>query len=151
MEKWMKVDFLLFWGFILFCDASWMDRVTYFNPFLSQWQTIQHPNGTDKSFTAQPSREGEFCTLKKQSAQSTKSYLIINVKNSFLDFLVDLLCSVNKCLKQREKKTTDTMNVIPFAVKCTNWNSISCAVASVRLSFLTSAETGMTTASYNPP
>lgn len=62
----MKVDFLLFWGFILFCNASWMDRVTYFNPFLSQWQIILHPNATDKSFTVQPSREGEFCTFKKQ-------------------------------------------------------------------------------------
>lgn len=63
----MKVDFLLFWGFILFCDASWMDRVTYFNPFLSQWQTILYPNGTDKYFTVQPSGEGEFCTFNKQN------------------------------------------------------------------------------------
>lgn len=53
--------------------------------------------------------------------------------------------------KTEEKKTTDTMNAIPFGVRCTNWNSISCAVASVRLSFLTSAETGMKTAPYNLP
>lgn len=65
----MKVDFLLFWGFILFCDASWMDRVTYFNPFLSQRQTILHPKGTDKYLTAQPSREGEFCTFKNPHGQ----------------------------------------------------------------------------------
>lgn len=115
----MKVDFLLFWGFILFCDASWMDRVTYFNPFLSQQQTIQHPNETDKCFTVQPSNESEFCTFKKtKSVQSTKTYLIINVKNSFLDFLVDLLCSVNKCLKQ--KNPTNTVNVIFFDARCTN-------------------------------
>lgn len=62
MEKWMKVDFLLFWGFILFCDASWMDRVTYFNPFLPQWQTILYLNVTDKYFTVQLSREGGFGT-----------------------------------------------------------------------------------------
>lgn len=137
----MKVDFLLFWGFILFCDASWMDRVTYFNPFLSQWQTILYPNGTEKYFTVQPSREGDFCAFKNQtkSVQSTKSYLIINVKNSFLDFLVDLLRRVNKCLKER-KKATNTMNVISFGVGCTNLHPISCAVVSARLFFLTSAE-----------
>lgn len=30
-----------------------------------------------------------------------KTYLIINVKDSFLYFLIDFLCSVNKCLKEK--------------------------------------------------
>lgn len=72
MEKWMKVDFLLFWGFILFCDASWMDRVTYFNPFLSQWQTILYPNGTDKYFAVQPARKVNF--VLKQTKPHTQKH-----------------------------------------------------------------------------
>lgn len=45
------------------------------------------------------------------------------------------------------KKTTNTMNAISFGARCTNWNPISHAVASARLFFLTSAGTGITTAS----